>query len=489
MPIQANLYAGWRRRAFPAAVLHEGDSGSPPPERLLQAVWHHQRLRRDQLQTLDGRRLQVLHPGFWNRESGPDFRGAVLQFDADPPRTGDVEIDLRPADWHGHGHDRNPAFQNVLLHVVWDSAGSASLPSLALKGVLDSPVSELAEWLGSEAVRQTPAGMEGRCAAPLKELPAETLDELLRQAARCRLQAKAALLQARARQAGWEQALREGLFRALGYKQNVWPLQRLAEITGGLLAGQPAARATAFDWQARLLGLAGLLPAELPRAASGTGAYLRRAWDFWWRERDQFADSVLPRDAWRFHGLRPANHPQRRLALAGHWLASTDLFARLEKWFVTELTERRLVDSLHEVLQAPRDDFWSWHWTLNSARMARPQLLLGATRVTDLAVNVILPWFWVRAVAGGNETLRQVAEARYYAWPAAEDNAALRFARQRLLRGAGPRALPTAARQQALLQIGRDFCEHSNAVCEQCPFPDLVRRCGDGSGKEVSSGC
>jgi hypothetical protein len=26
-----------------------------------------------------------------------------------------------------------------------------------------------------------------------------------------------------------------------------------------------------------------------------------------------------------------------------------------------------------------------------------------------------------------------------------------------------------------LLQIMRDFCEHSNAVCAECPFPDLVR--------------
>jgi hypothetical protein len=25
------------------------------------------------------------------------------------------------------------------------------------------------------------------------------------------------------------------------------------------------------------------------------------------------------------------------------------------------------------------------------------------------------------------------------------------------------------------LQIVRDFCEHSNAVCEQCRFPELVR--------------
>lgn len=470
----ASLYAGWRAHVLTAHVLHEGNP-SPPPERLLQTVWHHQRLRRDQLQLQDGRRLQVLHPGFWNREAGPDFRGAVLQFDAEPPCSGDVEIDLRPGDWHGHGHDHNPAFKQVLLHVVWEGAGSAAPPTLALKPVLDAPLGELGEWLGSEAARQTPATMAGRCTPSLKDLPAETLDELLRQAALCRLRFKASQLQARARQAGWEQALLEGLFRALGYKQNVWPMQRLAEVVAGQSAREGTEPAAALLWQARLLGVAGLLPAELPRSSAGPGGYLRQVWDLWWRERDQFADHVIPHAAWHFHNLRPANHPQRRLALAAHWLANPNLFARLEQWFMADLPQRRLAGSLRDALQAPADRFWSWHWTLSSARMRRPQPLLGATRVTDLVVNVILPWFWVRALAGNNETLRQAAEARYFAWPAAEDNAALRLARQRLLGGAARRSLGTAARQQGLLQVVRDFCDHSNATCEPCPFPDFLR--------------
>src|SRR6266404_1000097 len=62
-----------------------------PPERLLQAVWLHQRLRRDQLKTLDGQPVRVLHPGFHNLESGPDFRGAVVQVGQESPRSGDVK--------------------------------------------------------------------------------------------------------------------------------------------------------------------------------------------------------------------------------------------------------------------------------------------------------------------------------------------------------------------------------------------------------------
>jgi hypothetical protein len=82
----------------------------------------------------------------------------------------------------------------------------------------------------------------------------------------------------------------------------------------------------------------------------------------------------------------------------------------------------------------------------------------------------------MRAVEGKNEPLRSEMERRYLVWPAAEDNAVLRLARQRLLGGAPRRAFAGAAEQQGLLQIVRDFCEHSNALCENCQFPEAVRQ-------------
>ena len=118
-PRSTSFYAQWRSRHGAATAL--GDAGDAPPERLLQAIWQHQRLQRDQLRTLDGGPVRVLHPGFASVEGGPDFRGAVLQFGAAPPQSGEVEVDIRSSGWHAHGHDRNPAFQKVLMHVVWEA--------------------------------------------------------------------------------------------------------------------------------------------------------------------------------------------------------------------------------------------------------------------------------------------------------------------------------------------------------------------------------
>ncbi len=471
-PFHSNLYAEWRRRSGWAWFLREG--GEPPPERLLQAVWFHQRIQRERLRTTEGRVVRVLHPGFWNREAGPDFRGAMIQLDSDPPRAGDVELDLRSADWRAHRHDTNPNFCNVVLHVVWEGASTTDQPTLALDSALDAPLEELSLWLGSESAKSYPLDLLGRCCAPLRGLAPERLDDLLHQAAFVRFQAKAAQIQARAREAGWEQALWEGLFRALGYKQNLWPMQRMAELR--LRLCPDGARPGLLALQGRLLGAGGLLPEELTRVQAGTDAYLRRLWDSWWRERAAFQDCVLPRAIWKFSGLRPANHPQRRLALAAHWLAQGQLPALLENWCARSLEPAEQPAALLEALQVKPDEFWSRHWTLRSKPMARPQPLLGATRVTDLAVNVVLPWLWIRAVEGKNERLRQEMERRYLSWPAAEDNAVLRLARQRLLGGASPKVTPGAVAQQGLLQIVKDFCEHSDALCADCRFPEVVRQ-------------
>ena len=485
-----NFYAHWREKQRAVDALRE--QNSVPAEKLLQAVWQHQRLRRDQLRTADGRVLRVLHPGFASAEGGPDFRGAVLQFAGEKPVSGDVEIDLQPGGWRAHGHDRNPNFNNVLLHVVWDVGVQASAGRienkpdklklelqpepivLPLENFLDASIAELALALENES--GLPENLRGQCAAPLRELSAAGLAELLHAAARVRFENKAGAMLARARQGGWEQALWENLFRALGYKHNVWPMQHLAETKSRWTRDADSA----FAMQARLLGVSGLLPDDLTRAQKTSDTFLRRAWDVWWRDRDEFSDCALPRSVWKFHGLRPANHPQRRLALAAHWLAAKNLTAKIEDWIAPAKPPAdppnpvRLVESLHKIFQVERDEFWSWHWTFKSARMPKPQPLLGEARVTDLAVNVILPWLWIRAKEGGNEKILREVERRFFIWPAAEDNSVLKLARQRLL-GAAARTLKGAAQQQGLMQIVRDFCEHSNAVCADCRFPELVR--------------
>jgi hypothetical protein len=125
-----NFYATSRRQVAAANVLRD-ESGSPS-ECLLQAIWQHQLLRRDQLKTSGGKMIRIFHPGFISVEGGPDFQGAIIQMGGESPRSGDVEIDLRSAGWRAHGHEKNKNFQNVILHVVWDDPNPFQMKMLPL---------------------------------------------------------------------------------------------------------------------------------------------------------------------------------------------------------------------------------------------------------------------------------------------------------------------------------------------------------------------
>jgi hypothetical protein len=88
-----------------------GDLSVTPSEKLLQAIWFNQRIKRSELKTTKNIKIRVLHPGFFNSEAGPDFKNAIVQFDNQKPVQGDIEIDLKISDWKGHSHSSNPNIQ------------------------------------------------------------------------------------------------------------------------------------------------------------------------------------------------------------------------------------------------------------------------------------------------------------------------------------------------------------------------------------------
>ena len=182
----------------------------------------------------------------------------------------------------------------------------------------------------------------------------------------------------------------------------------------------------------------------------------------------RLAKRILPRDVWTFHGLRPTNRPERRLALAACWLSRPDFVPWLDDWVCQTETRPTPAAALLGHLTAS-DEYWSTHWTFRSGRFPKAQPLLGAGRLHDIAVNVILPWLYARASADDNTGLRQRVVERYFAWPKGQDNSRLRFVRQRLL-GVRRISLRGAAAQQGLLQVQADFCNRTNALCDDCVF-------------------
>ena len=92
------------------------------PEAFLQWVWLHQVFNSEDLKTTDGRIIRVERPGEWNRGFGPDFSGARVWI-GNQLALGAVEIHVRSSEWFEHGHEKDAAYNSVILHVIDDDQG------------------------------------------------------------------------------------------------------------------------------------------------------------------------------------------------------------------------------------------------------------------------------------------------------------------------------------------------------------------------------
>lgn len=65
----------------------------------------------------DGEDVLVIDPGKLNTDSGPDFFNSKVRI-GDTEWAGNVEIHVKASDWYRHRHQDDPAYDNVILHVV-----------------------------------------------------------------------------------------------------------------------------------------------------------------------------------------------------------------------------------------------------------------------------------------------------------------------------------------------------------------------------------
>src|SRR4051812_16001215 len=104
-------------------------------ERLLQFIWQFQYFNRKETQTAAGDHLQVIFPGHFNSDQGPDFSDAKIRI-GKTVWAGSVELHLKTSDWIRHGHEQDPNYNNVVLHVVWenDENSAVDLPLFEMNG-------------------------------------------------------------------------------------------------------------------------------------------------------------------------------------------------------------------------------------------------------------------------------------------------------------------------------------------------------------------
>ncbi len=112
-------------------------------EHYLHLLWRTKRIPFHRLNLSDGTSIQLLSTGTYNAfESGPDFSCAQIKIDG-LHWVGNVELHVRSSDWYAHGHHHDPAYNNVILHVVLIHdkeiiVNGNALPTLELKSIIDT---------------------------------------------------------------------------------------------------------------------------------------------------------------------------------------------------------------------------------------------------------------------------------------------------------------------------------------------------------------
>jgi hypothetical protein len=387
----------------------------------------------------------------WNREAGPDFAEAAVSIDGGPPMRGAIELDMDARDWERHGHATNPAYENVVLHLYFQSGEAAAFARTVSNRAVPQVRLDL-RAIGGPPPNAAPPAVPGRCVAPLRDLDLPTVRGVLEGAAQFRLRRKAARLARLRETRGEDEALYQALAETLGYKSNKLPFALLSQRT----SVRALRRMEHID--ALLFGLAGFLrPEDFPAAAPATKAYLRNLWEGWWALRAEWERLAIPAALWKTGGQRPVNHPQRRLAaLAGivrQWPKIRDAAGDTAK--------------LHKLLAGLHDEYWEHHYTVRSDAAAKPMALIGKDRITDMLANVFFPWTILDRPEKWEE---------YRAIGAHLSNRRVEIAAARLFANDPRQAqlLKSAAMQQGLLQIYEDFCMQDESDCAACLFPRQV---------------
>ena len=117
----------------------------PLREDFLQYLWNFQLFRTSEICTAAGVSLKILKTGIQNKNSGPDFFNAKLVLGAQT-WVGNVEVHIKSSDWYAHQHEKDPNYDAVILHVVWEydlpifRANGSEIETLELRKNTDSNV-------------------------------------------------------------------------------------------------------------------------------------------------------------------------------------------------------------------------------------------------------------------------------------------------------------------------------------------------------------
>lgn len=440
-------------------------------ERHVQAMWLEQKYFKN-LTTTAGHSIEVVSPGIWNAEAGPDFLKAHLRING-ADLLGDIEIHLSDESWYTHDHHNDSAYDHVVLHigywspkknVVIKTSQGHTVTTTHLEKFLTVPEARILKLIDLDLYPYHRFAGSGRCADALfSTLPIERTAELLSSAALHRLKQKWLYIEAKMEERS--DLLIGGIAAALGYKHNSAAFLEVYKIISA------ARLQNEQEIFAEALALCGFFQSTYRERWFLSPYYQRLA------ATHDATKKARPLLHLQLDHIRPANHPVRRLAYMSALVANKEALQNLprqieELWNSSwSLGEWKVIkEQLYTAIPHFDNTYWPHHYAFEEKEQPKAISWMGEELKREIVINVLLPFLYSKIEGRGNSD-EIVAFINFYGSLSATQAKKTSYLKHRFFGDDKKEALMDRAdMQQGAYQIHKDFCIHYEASCEGCPF-------------------
>ena len=414
-------------------------------EDFLYYLWEN-RLLKGELFTTNGQTVEIINTGYRNLDSGPDFLEARIKI-SETHWAGQVEIHVLTSDWNRHHHQSDKAYENVVLHVVYENDAKVNdIPVLELKGHFDMALyNNYQQFIATKGW----IPCEKSLASVQKFTMLSWLDSLVVE----RLEQKAENVEKilKANTYDWEDALYKLPMRYFGLKVNNEAFEHLAIILPFKTLLKHADNL--LQVEAMLFGCAGFLEKDFTEEYP---QLLKREYKVM---KAKFNLLTMPEERWKFMRMRPSNFPTIRLAqLATMIHENGSLFSKI-------MTARNS-DEVKRLLETEPSEYWLTHYRFETPSPKRTKRL-GDSTAEILIINAIVPLLFCYGQLHYDETLCERA-TDYLEQLEAEDNTITRHFAER-----GWQA-QNAMQSQALIQLYTNYCKRKR--CLECRAGNVLMK-------------
>jgi len=433
-------------------------------ERLLQFIWQFQYFNKSELTTSAGEIVQVIFPGHYNTNQGPDFSNAKIKI-GNTTWAGNIELHLKTSDWERHNHHKDINYNNVILHVVWENNISQQRPV---------PILELKERV-SKILLQRYGTLMDTAGFIACENSIHTIHDITWKSWKERLLAERLLRKAKTveyylQQSNyhWEESFWWLLARNFGIKVNADAFEEMAKsIPLTILAKH---KNQIHQLESLLLGQAGLLGThDSNKVEEDYPRMLQKEFEFY---KNKYKLRPCNNTVFFLH-MRPGNFPTLRLAqLAMLVYESSHLFSKIK--------EAASVTEIKKWFDVTANDYWHYHYRFGENSSFKKKKL-GTAMIDNIIINTIAPMLFAYGNYHNEEKYKQKA-LQWLEETSAESNSITKGFQQLKIEN------KNAFDSQALIELKNEYCDKKkcldcavgNAILKSYPHPHSLSASGEG---------